>query len=88
MLVTSDAEPDREPTLILTEDNGLPTWRPEPMWPVLRLSHRFSVTPVSSHFHFDGSAGTLRSAGSCARSRAYLAGQHSIETIGLYTHKT
>lgn len=32
---------------------------PEPMKPVLRLSHRFSVTPVSSHFHFEGSEGIV-----------------------------
>lgn len=34
------------------------TSRPEPMKPVDRLSHRLSVTPVSSHFQALGSDGT------------------------------
>lgn len=34
-----------------------PTCRPDPMNPVERLSHRFSFTPVSSHFHCRRRAG-------------------------------
>ena len=34
--------------------------RNDPMNPVDRLSHRLSATPVSSHFHAEGSAGMVR----------------------------
>ena len=36
------------------------TCLPEPIKPVDRFSHRLSVTPVSSHFHLDGSLGIFR----------------------------
>mmetsp|Transcript_17776 Transcript_17776/g.62696 ORF Transcript_17776/g.62696 Transcript_17776/m.62696 type:complete len:267 (-) Transcript_17776:344-1144(-) len=43
--------------------------RPLPMWPVLRLSHRFSVWPLSSHFHPD--AGMRLPLSSCSSVSAY-----------------
>ena len=42
------------------------------MWPSERLSHRFSVTPVSAHRQLLESGGILRpSLGSCANVAAY-----------------
>lgn len=52
------------------------TCRPEPMKPVERLSHRLSLTPVSSHSHESGLLGMWRPHrpipfSSCGRSAAY-----------------
>lgn len=49
-----------------------PTCRPDPMKPVDRLSHRFSVTPVSSQRQSAGLGLILRPVSCCTRSLAYL----------------
>lgn len=48
------------------------TRRPEPMWPVDRLSQRFSVAPVSSQRQSLGLALILRPVSSCSMVSAYL----------------
>lgn len=48
------------------------TLRPEPMNPVDRLSHRFSVAPVSSQRQSLGLGEILRPVSSCGRFSAYL----------------
>lgn len=48
------------------------TLRPEPMKPVDRLSHRFSVAPVSSQRQSLGLGEIVRPVSSCGRFSAYL----------------
>ena len=60
---------------------GARTRRPEPMKPVDRLSHRFSVAPVSSHTHLAGSVGICGVARTRQQERRHAMCARQISTL-------
>ena len=60
--------------------------RPEPMWPVERLSHRFSVCPDSAHRHVLGSAEICGGGVSCVNQCVRCQHRRTIQHTRQSTH--